>query len=219
MGLFAFLNLEGSDVVAFAVACLIGYFAGMAVPIETLSIFTTLLVSYHLLLTWLVFCGKRRYLAPSSLVATLVTHVCCLFLLVIPVSLAKGIVPFFDFFRYAMVGLAFFERSWLFSGSEIRHQSKASVTPITTREPVKVGPVSARHLTPKQLMPKAKVARPVPAVTAIAEPQFTIVRTGRALDLWEQHMARQRPGTPEYEQWMRARRRKPATDKPEPATQ
>ena len=203
MGLLAFLNFGRSDAVAFAISCLIGYFAGCAVPPGVLEIFTSLLVAYHLFLAWLVFSGKYKTAMPTSLVAAVVTHVCCLIMLIIPVALARGVVPFFDIFRYAMVGLAFFERSWLFSGSEIRRQAK-----LVTETPV-------LKLTPRQLSPKLKRAKPVspPAF----EPKLTMAATGQRLVAWENHLARQRPGTPEYEMWMRSRRKQP-NEKREPAS-
>jgi len=203
MGLLAFLNLGGSDAVAFAISCLIGFFAGCAVPSGGLEIFTSLLVSYHLFLAWLVFSGKYKTAMPTSLLAAGVTHVCCMVLLIVPVALARGVVPFFDAFRYAMVGLALFERSWLFSGSEIRKQAKSVVE------------IPAPRLTPKQLSPKLKVAKPVVSAP-ILEPTLNMAATGQRLVAWEDHLARQRPGTPEYEAWMRSRR-KPAV-KRQPAS-
>jgi len=118
-------------------------------------------------------------------------------------KLARGVVPFFDAFRYAMVGLALFERSWLFSGSEIRKQAKSVVE------------IPAPRLTPKQLSPKLKVAKPVVSAP-ILEPTLNMAATGQRLVAWEDHLARQRPGTPEYEAWMRSRR-KPAV-KRQPAS-
>lgn len=204
MGLLAFLNFGGSAAVAFAISCLIGYFAGCAVPSGPLAILTSLLVSYHLFLAWLVFSGKYKTARPTSLVAAVVTHVCCLVLLIVPVGMARGTVPFFDIFRYAMVGLAFFERSWLFSGSEIRRQAK----PVTEIPVVK--------LTPKQLSPKLKRAKPVVS-PPVFEPTLSMAATGQRLIAWENHLARQRPGTPEYEMWMRSRR-KPPNEKRQPAS-
>lgn len=196
MGLLAFLNLEATDAGAFVVSCLLGYFAGTLPPPGTLAIFTTLLVAYHLFLAWLVFGSRYHIAAPSSIIAMLVTHGCCVVLVTAPVMMARNVVPFFDLFRYAMVGFALFERSWLFSGSDIRQAAKQAL----------VMPEPRRQLTPKQLMPKAKVATTPAATTTVANPMFSMVRTGRALDAWEQHMARQRPGTREYDRWMRERR-------------
>lgn len=199
MGLLAFLNLEATDVGAFAASCLIGYFAGTLAPSGTLAIFITLLVAYHLFLAWLVFGSRYTIAAPTSMIAMLVTHGCCVVLLVAPVMVARNVVPFFDFFRYAIVGLALFERGWLFSGSEIRQNP--------TPELVKP------QLTPRQLMPKVKLAAKPTTRRPAEDLPLTMAKTGLAMEAWEQHIAQQRPGTPEYEKWMRARSRKQAAEK------
>ena len=205
MGLLAFLNLEATDVGALVVTSLLGYFAGTLAPPGMLAIFTTLLVAYHLFLAWLVFGSRYKIAAPTSVIAMLVTHGCCLVLVTVPVLLARNVIPFFDFFRYAMVGLALFERGWLFSGSEIRQAAKL--------EPVKP------QLTPRQLMPKVKLVPKPAAAPQANELPLTMAKTGQSLDEWERHMARQRPGTREYEKWMRARRSKHAAEKRVSVTQ
>jgi hypothetical protein len=204
MDLFAFFNLEVTDVGAFVVSCLLGYFAGSLAPHGLLSILTSLLVSYHLFLSWLVFGSRYQTAVPTSWVATLVTHACCMVLVIVPVWMARGIIPFYDSFRFAMVGLALFERTWLFSGSEIRQSPRHEVVELVA---------AVRQHTPKQLNPKLRIPRPGHLrassdlnVKAVELP-LPSAKIGSAYDAWQDHLGRQRPGTPEYEQWMRARRK------------
>ena len=117
MGLSGFFNLEGEDIAAFVVASLVGYFAGTIVPAGTSAIFTSLIVSYHLFLGWLVFGGKHNAGVSLPIAMTCVTHLACLFVIIVPVAAARNTVPFFGVFRYTIVALAIFERGWLFSAS------------------------------------------------------------------------------------------------------
>jgi len=115
MGLWAWLNLKGSDVIAFAIANLIGFFAGRLIHDRAWATYTMILVSYHLFLGWLVFSSERETGFSLPVASTLITHLACVFLIV-ALGVMRGHIPFFRFFRYAFAGMAVFERWWLFTG-------------------------------------------------------------------------------------------------------
>jgi hypothetical protein len=114
LGLWAWLNLDFFDIVAFAISNLIGFGIGLLIPDHTIGIYVSILVSYHLFLFWLANSGDRKFGLSMPLPATIFTHLACAFL-VVCLALARAYIPFFGLFRYAIVAMALFERNWLFS--------------------------------------------------------------------------------------------------------
>ena len=115
MGLAAWLDLEGRDVAAFMVAGLLGFAAGHLVPHGWWAVYTSILVSYHLFLAWLVITADQGSGISLPIVSTIATHLAFM-ALVVALGLARNVTPLFGFFRYAIAGLAIFERGWLFGG-------------------------------------------------------------------------------------------------------
>ena len=60
MGLAALFNLDGKDIAAFVVAGLLGYLSASFGPAGTWAVLTSILVSYHLFLAWLVIPPKTK---------------------------------------------------------------------------------------------------------------------------------------------------------------
>ena len=132
MGLAALFNLDGKDIVAFMVAGLVGYISASVVPAGTWAILTSILVSYHLFLFWLVITAENRTGVSLPIFSTIATHLACL-VLIIPLGLALRLIPFFGIFRYGIVGLAVFERGWLFTGDSVQVKSEETpATPLVT---------------------------------------------------------------------------------------
>ena len=130
MGLAALFNLEGKDFAAFVVAGLLGYFSASLVPAGTWAALTSILVSYHLFLAWLVITAENKAAVSLPIFSTIATHLACL-VLILPLALASHFVPFFGIFRYGIAGLAIFERGWLFTGNTVQYRSEESpATPI-----------------------------------------------------------------------------------------
>jgi len=128
MGLAAWLDLEGKDVVAFMFAGLLGYLAGTLVPAGPWAIYTSILVSYHLFLVWLVVMADDKIGISLPVASTIVTHLACL-AIILPLGMARHFVPFFGILRYGIAALAIFERDWLFSGRT--NQPRAQDVPNT----------------------------------------------------------------------------------------
>jgi hypothetical protein len=119
MGLAVWLNLEGKDVVVFIFAGLLGYFAGSLMPPGVWAVYTSILVSYHLFLAWLVLTAEHEVGISMPVVSTIATHLACM-VVVLALGMGRHFVPFFSVLRYGIAGLAIFERGWLFSGSSVQ---------------------------------------------------------------------------------------------------
>jgi len=132
MGLAVLFNLDGKDIAAFMVAGLLGYFSATLLPPGTWAVLTSVLVSYHLFLAWLVITAENRARVSLPLLSTIATHLACL-VLIVPLGLAHRFIPFFGIFRYGIVGLAIFERGWLFTEDIVPYRSEEPpAAPIVT---------------------------------------------------------------------------------------
>jgi hypothetical protein len=129
MGFAAFLNLDGKDIAAFVVAALLGYLSSSLVPSGTWAVLTSILVSYHLFLAWLVITAEDRAGVSLPVFSTIATHLACLVIILLP-ALASHHFSFFGIFRYGIAALAIFERGWLFTGSNLQFNSQ-ELTPAT----------------------------------------------------------------------------------------
>jgi hypothetical protein len=133
MGFISLLNLEGSNILGFFLASLLGFLAGTLVPEGAWATYTSILVSYHVFLAWLIVIDDQKTGVSLPIASTAMTHVACL-VLVLPLGMARHFIPFFSFFRYTIAALALFERAWLFNGESKQHTHQAA--PATTPVPV-----------------------------------------------------------------------------------
>ena len=123
MGLAALFNLDGKDIAAFVVAGLLGYLSASFVPAGTWAVLTSILVSYHLFLAWLVITAENKAGVSLPIFSTIATHLACL-VLIVPLGLARHFIPFFGLLRYGIAGLAIFERGWLFTEDNVQYRSE-----------------------------------------------------------------------------------------------
>lgn len=102
-----------SDWLALIVACASGYLAGNFVPAGWCSIFTSMLLSYHLFLGWLVSTAatKMEIVRPLSYPAAI--HLTCL-VVIVSIGTGRMFVPHFDLVCCGVSVLALFERDWIF---------------------------------------------------------------------------------------------------------
>jgi hypothetical protein len=129
-GLFALLGLEGIDLFAFVVSNLIGFVAGLLLlPNLLLSVFASILISFHLFLAWLVITAKHETGISLPIISTISTHLACL-VLVVAIGFGRHI-PFFGYIRYCVPIIAIFERNWLFKG---RNKSYANAPQVPKGE-------------------------------------------------------------------------------------
>ncbi len=132
MGLLALFNLDGKDIAAFVVAGLLGYLSASLVPDGTWAALTSILVSYHLFLVWLVITAEDKAGVSLPILSTIATHLACL-VLIVPPAFAGHFIPFFGILRYGIAGLAIFERGWLFTENSVQYRpEEPPATPIVT---------------------------------------------------------------------------------------
>jgi len=131
MGMFAILGLEGIDIFAYVVCNFIGFLAGLYfMPNLLLSVFTSILISFHLFLAWLVMNAKHDTGFSFSIFSTIFAHLCCLVIIVF-VGFGRHI-PFFGIIRYSIPAIAIFERDYLFRAE--RNKSQTNKLPVSKQE-------------------------------------------------------------------------------------
>ena len=155
MGLAVLFNLDGKDIAAFVIAGLLGLFSASLVPAGTWAVLTSILVSYHLFLAWLVIMSENRARVSLHIFSTIVTHLACL-VLIVPLGLARHFIPFFGILRYGIAGMAIFERHWLFT----RTTSSTDLTSPqlrsrTLRKTIRSGSTISRSRVPPPANPAA----------------------------------------------------------------
>ena len=70
--------LKGSDWLALICACALGFLAGLFVPQGWWSIYTSILLSYHLFLAWLLVTAKDKVQTVRPLSYAIAIHAACL---------------------------------------------------------------------------------------------------------------------------------------------
>lgn len=89
MSLASFMSFDGLDVAAFLVCGVIGFFAGTFVPLGPPAIYTSILVSYHLFLAWLILgsnTAQKKAGVSLPVVHTAITHAACLLVILTPIA-------------------------------------------------------------------------------------------------------------------------------------
>jgi len=86
-----------------------------------------ILVAYHIILAWLVISAEHDSGLSLSIPETILTHLACLAVLLFFSAVARY-VPFMGYLRYAMPGLAPFERDWLFKAKKKDKEKKVPVS-------------------------------------------------------------------------------------------
>lgn len=129
MGLLERPQSSNKDVVAFVVACVIGYGVGTFLPAGAWHAYTSVLLAYHLFLAWLIIMSEDEAGLSFHPVSTLFTHAAFIGT-VIAIVMARRYIPFFSFFGMGIAGLAYFEKVWLFGGERNRAKAVKDVVPV-----------------------------------------------------------------------------------------
>lgn len=130
MSLWAWLDLEGSDIAVFTVAGLLGFLLGRILPPGPIALYTSILLPYHIFLGWLVLKSEESGLS-MSIFSTIVFHLAFM-AVVIVLAFVRHLIPFFGIVRYLLALLAIFECRWLFRADTVR--------PVKVEEPEVVTP-------------------------------------------------------------------------------
>jgi hypothetical protein len=183
----------GKNTVVFLICSAIGYVVGRQLPADDWAIFTSILLSYHLFLGWLVLTAEHDAGFSMPIITTIVTHLACV-ALVVAFAMGRHAIPFFGLIRYLIPGLAPFERDWLFRADSSKKE-KAPAVARTTKSVSKAD--------------KAEAA----AAAAAARAAIVDSATGEDYEAWRQYLihrdpASRKPGMSikeEYEDWLVAR--------------
>jgi hypothetical protein len=101
---------------------LIGYLVSRFLPEGALAIYAPMLISYHLLIGFLVVTTIQDKGVKLSITPAILTHF-AFFVLLIVVAEARDLIPYFEYARFALPALALLESALLFSGKGKRSKS------------------------------------------------------------------------------------------------
>jgi hypothetical protein len=131
MGMSAWLDLKGRDIVAFLVAAGTGFLLSLALPPAPWEAYIPVLVTYHLFLAWLILTEDRETGLAMPIVSTTLTHLACMAVVVSFVS-GRHFIPYFDLIQYGIAGLAIFECGWLFVKSDKKKTEQTAAAPTSS---------------------------------------------------------------------------------------
>jgi hypothetical protein len=127
----AFVKLvKPEDLIAFLVSAFIAYLISAVLPDGPWTAYVFILVFYHMFFAWLVIDGERRNGLSLPIVATVLTHIACLVIVVAFVVIREGI-PYYGGFRFAIAGVAIFERNWLLSVGKKQKAEVPNLVPLS----------------------------------------------------------------------------------------
>lgn len=123
--------MKGMNFVVFLACSGVGFLLGHFIPDPTWATFTSILVSYHLFLGWLLLTAENDVGLANSIGHTMMAHLAAL-AVVIGIGMGRHYVPFFGIVRYFIPAMAPFERDWIFSVTKSVKVFGAAVEPATT---------------------------------------------------------------------------------------
>jgi len=135
-------SLATKDGAAFVVCNLLGFLLASMLPHGTLAIVVSILISYHLFLTWLLISADRTVGVSLPIFSTIFTHACCM-AVVVALPFARHAIPLFSLIRFGASYLAKFERDWLFRAETKQPKPKVETIPLETNQPASTPIVTA----------------------------------------------------------------------------
>lgn len=111
------------------ICALVGILVGHYLLDGVAAVYTSMLLSFHLYLGYLILVENREKGMSLNLASTLFTHAICLCVLIGLADLRRHI-PFFWVIQYIVPGLAPFEAEWLFSGGKKKAEQAAPAVPM-----------------------------------------------------------------------------------------
>jgi hypothetical protein len=145
MGMISMARILGrvakpGDLIAFLVSAFLGIMLARVLPEGSWAIYVSILVFYHLFLTWLVIDANQETGFSLPIASTISTHLACLVIVICAGMVAiRGLgwiatfrsgtvlLVFLGVFGICVGGLATYERDWLFSGAKKKEAPKTPV--------------------------------------------------------------------------------------------
>jgi len=123
--------VKSSDLVAFLVSAFIANLVSRFLPEGAWYNYDYILISYNLFLIWLVIEAEHVKGISFPIGLSLITHAVCL-VLIVPIGMGNGVIPYFEYVRFCVPALAYIERKWLINlGVETKQEPLVSA-PIST---------------------------------------------------------------------------------------
>jgi hypothetical protein len=107
---------------------LFGFAVGYGLLDGAPAIYTSMLVSYHLFLVYLIVTANHEKGMSLPIGSTIVTHMACL-IVILGMAFGRQHIPLFGLLKYLVPALAPFEADWLFSGGRKQKGKKEVVEP------------------------------------------------------------------------------------------
>jgi hypothetical protein len=135
MGIFSLLRMlakaaKSSDLVAFLVSAFIANFVSRFLPEGKWYNYDYILISYNLFLIWLVVKAERVERISLPIGLTLTTHAVSL-VLIAPIGLGDGVIPYFEYLRFCVPTLAYIEQKWLLTLGAKKQQKPTASIPVS----------------------------------------------------------------------------------------
>jgi|SRR5580658_5613761 hypothetical protein len=136
--------------IVFLVCSGIGYLIGHYFGTGALAAYSSILISYHLYLAFLVVTAEKESGLSLPVAQTIVTHAACL-AVIIGLAIGRHYIPFFGIIRLFIPAIAPFEVTWLFNGSKknqhrVEEQIAAVLSPVPSvsllKETVAAAPIA-----------------------------------------------------------------------------
>jgi hypothetical protein len=214
MSLATFEAFDGADIAAFVASMAVGFFASTFAPAGPASIYTSVLVSYHVFLGWLIFFAKGHRQAGVSLpvAQTLVTHAACVLLIMSPIvtAVAKHVIPTPDAVQDSATGPEADPNAAMAAQMEMMNRQRGLFRLVQ----VLCGSVAGLAVFERRWLfssEKEGAPKPVaPVVTPTAIEATAIKATAEDAQEWSRYLAQRKPGSykagsslkAEYEQWL-----------------
>lgn len=154
MGISTLIGMRRGDGWALLGSCLVGYFVGRLIPNANWAVQAYMLVSYHLFLAYLLVARGKQDKHPIPIAGGVAVHLVFLALIVC-LGVFRVHIPYFRLIRYAIAGLAIFERWFLFSANS---------------DPARMLPVQPSDYALTSPAAKAGTASPAPSADAYVAP-------------------------------------------------
>jgi hypothetical protein len=123
MGISSLLRLRKGDGFALFGSCLVGYLVGRIILDPNWSIQAYILISYHLFLGFLLATRGKENKHPVPVAAGIAIHLAFV-AAIVGIGLLRHYIPYFSLVRYAIAGVAVFERWFLFGPDSDRDETE-----------------------------------------------------------------------------------------------
>jgi hypothetical protein len=123
--------VKSSDLLAFLVSAFIANLVSRFLPESAWYNYEYILISYNLFLIWLVIEAKQVKGISLPFGISTLTHAVCL-VLIVPIGMGNGVIPYFEYVRFCVPTLAYIERKWLISLGVKKMQEPPVSVPAST---------------------------------------------------------------------------------------